>query len=73
MNSLEAPPGFAYPEPTEGLAWALAESPQHGDWAQVESLQNAICALKGGKGGFRKGLGKGKPGKGDKGGGSSRR
>jgi hypothetical protein len=64
MNSVEAPPGFAYSEPTEGLAWALAESLQHGDWAQAETLQAAIYALKGGKGGFRKGLGKGKPGKG---------
>ena len=64
MNSLEAPPGFAYQDPTEGLAWALADSLQQGDWPQVESLQNAICALKGGKGGYRKGLGKGKPGKG---------
>jgi hypothetical protein len=64
MNSLEAPPGFAYQDPTEGLAWALADSLQQGDWPQVESLQNAICALKGGKGGLRKGSGKGKPGKG---------
>jgi hypothetical protein len=64
MNSVEAPPGFAFSEPTEGLAWALAESLQHGDWAQAETLQAAIYALKGGKGGFRKGLGKGKPGKG---------
>ena len=75
MNSLEAPPpGITYPEPSEGLAWALAESLHAGDWAQAETLQAAIYALKGSKGGFRKGLGKGSPGKGspgkgDKGGG----
>ncbi len=42
----------------------IAESLQTGDWAQAETLQAAINALKGGKGGFRKGLGKGSPGKG---------
>ncbi len=64
MNSLEAPPGMAYSEPSDGLAWALAAAVQQGDWAQAESLQVAIFALKGGKGGYRKGLGKGKPGPG---------
>ena len=38
---------------------------EQGDWAQAESLQVAILAVKGGgKGGYRKGLGKGKPGPG---------
>ncbi len=58
MNSVEA-------EPSDALAWALANAVEQGDWAQAESLQVAILAVKGGgKGGFRKGLGKGKPGPG---------
>ncbi len=58
MNSVEA-------EPSDGLAWALANAVEQGDWAQQEALQIAILAVKGGgKGGFRKGLGKGKPGPG---------
>ena len=69
MNSLEAPPGFAHSEPAEGLVWALAEAHQAGDWAQAETLQSALLALKGSKG--RKGFGKGSPGKGDKGAGKS--
>ncbi len=45
------------------LAWALANAVDQGDWAQAETFQNAINALKGvGKGGYRKGLGKGKSG-----------
>jgi hypothetical protein len=69
MSSVEASSGEAYPEPPDGLAWALANAMDQGDWAQAESIQVAIFALKGGKGGLRKGLGKGKAGKGDKGGG----
>ena len=45
--------------------WALTqEKDRHeyaGDWAQAETLQAAIYALKGSKGGFRKGFGKGSP------------
>ena len=70
MNSVEA----SSSEHAEVLAWALAEAVQQGDWAQTDALQSALLALKGSKGGFRKGLGKGKPGKGgakgDKGGGA---
>ncbi len=59
MNSVEA---AAAAEPSDGLAWALANAVEQGDWAQAESLQVAILAVKGGgKGGYRKGLGKGKP------------
>jgi hypothetical protein len=60
MNSVEA----AATEPSDGgLAWALANAMEQGDWSQAESLQVAILAVKGGgKGGFRKGLGKGKSG-----------
>jgi hypothetical protein len=61
MNSVEAAA-----EPTEALCWALAEAVQQGDWAQQEALQTALLALKGSKGGPRKGLGKGKPGGKDK-------
>jgi hypothetical protein len=58
MNSVEAAP-----EADNGLAWALANAMEQGDWSQAESLQVAILAVKGGgKGGFRKGLGKGKSG-----------
>ncbi len=63
MYSVEGPPGIA-PDAIEGMSWALAESVQAGDWELAESLQHSIYALKGSKGGFRKGLGKGKPGKG---------
>ncbi len=61
MNSVEAAAAAAYPEPSDGgLAWALANAYDQGDWAQAETLQAAIYAVKGGgKGGFRKGLGKG--------------
>ncbi len=63
MNSVEGPPGIA-PDAVEGLSWALAESVQAGDWDLAEQLQNTIYAMKGSKGGFRKGFGKGKSGKG---------
>ncbi len=63
MNSVEA--AAATHADDGGLAWALANAVEQGDWAQAESLQIAIFAVKGGgKGGFRKGLGKGKPGPG---------
>jgi hypothetical protein len=64
MNSVEA--AAAPAEHAEVLAWALAEAVQQGDWAQQEALQTALLALKGSKGGARKGLGKGKPGGKDK-------
>jgi hypothetical protein len=62
MYSVDGPPGF---DTLEGMTWALAEAAHAGDWAQVDSLQHSIYAMKGGgKGGFRKGgLGKGKSGK----------
>ncbi len=64
MYSVDGPPGIA-PDAVEGLSWALAESVQAGDWDLADQLQNTIYALKGSKGGGgRKGLGKGKPGKG---------
>ncbi len=57
MNSVEAHADDG------GLAWALSNAVDQGDWAQAEMLQGAILAVKGGgKGGFRKGLGKGKAG-----------
>jgi hypothetical protein len=61
MYSVDNPPGF---DTIEGMSWALAEAAHAGDWALADSLQHSIFALKGGKGGFRKGLGKGKSGKG---------
>ncbi len=66
MNSVEADSAATDSKPSDGgLAWALANAVEQGDWAQAESLQVAILAVKGGgKGGFRKGLGKGKPGPG---------
>ena len=63
MNSVEAAAAATYSD-DGGLAWALANAVEQGDWAQAESLQIAIFAVKGGKGGYRKGLGKGKPGQG---------
>ncbi len=59
MSSVEA---AAYPEHSDtALTWALANAVDQGDWAQAETFQNAINALKGvGKGGYRKGKGKGK-------------
>jgi hypothetical protein len=65
MSSVEA--GQCEPcGPSDGLAWALANAMDQQDWAQAEMLQGAIYAVKGGgKGGYRKGLGKGKPGPGD--------
>ncbi len=63
MNSVEAAAAAA--EPSDGLAWALANAVEQGDWAQAEAIQVTILAVKGGgKGGYRKGLGKGKPGPG---------
>jgi hypothetical protein len=70
------PPGLGG-DAVESMAWCMTEAAQAGDWTLVESLQNSIFAMKGGKG--RKGFGKGKPGKGGgpapaaaaKGGGSS--
>jgi hypothetical protein len=61
MYSVDGPPGF---DTLEGMTWSLAEAAHAGDWVLVDSLQNSIYAMKGGKGGFRKGFGKGK---GDKG------
>jgi len=63
MYSVDDPPGFG-PDAIEGMSWALAEAAHTGDWGLAESLQHSIYAMKGSKGGFRKGLGKGKPGKG---------
>ncbi len=63
MYSVDDPPD-ATPDAVEGLLWALAESVQTGDWDLTEQLQGTIYALKGSKGGPRKGLGKGKSGKG---------
>ena len=63
MYSVEGPPGIA-PDAIEGMSWALAESVQVGDWDLASQLQDTIYVLKGSKGGFRKGLGKGKSGKG---------
>jgi hypothetical protein len=57
MNSVEA---AAAADPPDGLAWAMANAVEQGDWAQAEALQVAIFALKGG--GKGKGKGKGKPG-----------
>ena len=65
-NAGGATPGFDYSESNEGLVWALTqEKDRHeyaGDWAQAETIQAAIYAFKGSKGGgFRKGFGKGSP------------
>ncbi len=60
MNSVEDAAAAAHSD-DGGLAWALANAVEQGDWATAESLQVAMFAVKGGgKGGFRKGLGKGK-------------
>ncbi len=59
--SVDDPPGLGS-DAVQGMSWALAEAAQAGDWGLVDSLQNAIYAMKGSKG--RKGFGKGKPGKG---------
>jgi hypothetical protein len=61
MYSVDDPPGLGN-DAVEGMSWALAEAAQCGEWGLVESLQHSIYAMKGSKGGFRKGLGKGKPG-----------
>ena len=64
MYVVDDPPGLAQ-DASESLTWALAEAAHAGDWALADTLQHAIYAMKGGKGGFRKGgLGKGKQGKG---------
>jgi hypothetical protein len=63
MYSVDAPPGMGG-DAVDDMAWALDEAARTGDWELADSLQHSIYALKGGKGGFRKGLGKGKPGKG---------
>ncbi len=61
MYSVDDPPGLAS-DALEEMTWALTEATQAGDWGLTESLQHAIFAMKGGKGGFRKGgLGKGSP------------
>jgi hypothetical protein len=58
MSSVEA---AAAEHSDTALSWALANAVDQGDWAQAETFQNAISALKGaGKGGYRKGKGKGK-------------
>ena len=49
-------------EHAEVLALALANAVGQGDWAQAESLNAAIAAQHGAKGGSRKGLAKGTPG-----------
>ncbi len=60
MNSVEDAAAAAHSD-DGGLAWALANAVEQGDWATAESLQVAMFAVKGGgKRGFRKGLGKGK-------------
>jgi hypothetical protein len=63
MYSVDDPPGLS-PDAIEGMTWALTEAAHAGDWGLAESLQHSIYAMKGSKGGFRKGFGKGKPGKG---------
>ncbi len=64
MYVVDDPPGLVQ-DASENLTWALAEAAHAGDWALADTLQHAIYAMKGGKGGFRKGgLGKGKQGKG---------
>jgi hypothetical protein len=64
MYVVADPPGLGH-DAVEGMTWALAEAAHAGDWGLAESLQQSIFAMKGGKGGYRKGgLGKGKPGKG---------
>ncbi len=50
------------PDAIEAMTWALAEASHAGQWELAETLTSSIYALKGGKGGFRKGLGKGKSG-----------
>ena len=44
------------------MTWALAEASHAGQWELAETLTSSISALKGNKGGFRKGFGKGKSG-----------
>jgi hypothetical protein len=63
MYVVADPPGLGH-DAVESMTWALAEATHAGDWGLAESLQQSIFAMKGGKGGFRKGFGKGKPGKG---------
>ncbi len=63
MYSVDEPAGLAS-DPIASMSWAMAESVQAGDWDLAAQLQDTIYALKGSKGGGRKGLGKGKPGKG---------
>ncbi len=60
MYSVEGPADDA-PDAIEGMTWALAEATHAGEWELAETLTASIFALKGSKGGFRKGLGKGKP------------
>ncbi len=50
------------PDAVEAMSWALAEANHAGQWELAETLTASISALKGGKGGFRKGFGKGKSG-----------
>ncbi len=50
MNSVEA----AATEPSDGgLAWALANAMEQGDWSQAESLQVAMLGGKGGGKGMK--------------------
>ncbi len=63
MYSVESPPGMGH-DAVDSMSWALAEATQVGDWDLAAQLSDTIYAMKGSKGGFRKGLGKGKPGKG---------
>jgi hypothetical protein len=64
MYSVDDPPGLGN-DAIENMTWCMAEAAHAGDWTLVDSLHNSIYAMKGSKGGgFRKGLGKGKPGKG---------
>ena len=61
MYSVESPPGIGH-DAVDSMSWALAEATQAGDWDLAAQLSDTIYAMKGGKGGFRKGLGKGKSG-----------
>ncbi len=60
MYSVDAPDEAN--DPVEAMTWALAEASHAGQWELAETLTCSISALKGNKGGFRKGFGKGKSG-----------
>ncbi len=60
MYSVDAPDEAN--DPIEAMTWALAEASHAGQWELAETLTSSISALKGNKGGFRKGFGKGKSG-----------